>query len=60
MERNVFNGLLKDLMNHLYDYAAVETHPLAAMIEMPDGYRSSRGEFLQQLVFEGMAHPRAY
>lgn len=50
MERNLFNGLLKGLMLHLYDFAALETHPFAALVEPPTGFEKSRGRYLQQFI----------
>lgn len=50
MERKIFNGLLKDLISHLYDLAAIETHPLTALLNPPAGYRGSRGEYIQELI----------
>ncbi len=54
MDKTVFNGLLKDLVTHLYDYAALETHPLAALIEPPQDFRGRRGEYLRQVIFEAI------
>jgi len=52
MERTVFNGLFKDLMAHIYDFAALETHPLAIVLEIPENYQASRGHYIQQLVLD--------
>ena len=52
MERTVFNGLFKDLMAHIYDFAALETHPLAIALEIPEDFRGSRGHYIQQLVLD--------
>ncbi|MBN2146297.1 MAG: response regulator [Anaerolineales bacterium] len=60
MEQNVFNGLFKDLMNHIFDYAVLETHPLAGMIELPQDYQFGRAHFIQQVVsqaIEGLRPP---
>ena len=52
MERTVFNGLFKDLMAHIYDFAALETHPLAIALEIPENFQGSRGHYVQQLVID--------
>lgn len=54
MERSAFYPSLKDLMPHLYDYAALETHPLSAAIDLPEGYQNSRGEYVQRLIMEAI------
>ena len=54
MERKAFNGLVKDLLPHLYDYAALETHPLVTAIDPPKDFGGSRGEYVQKLVFEAI------
>jgi CheY-like chemotaxis protein len=50
MERKEFDNLFRDLMQHIFDYAALENHPLADLIVRPDGVRS-KGEALQKVVF---------
>jgi CheY-like chemotaxis protein len=50
MERNTFNALLKDLIVHLYDRAAVENHPLTAMVNIPDEKIGLRCDYLQQII----------
>ena len=52
MDRTIFNGLFKDLMAHIFDFAALETHPLAAALQIPSDYKLSRGHYLQQLVLD--------
>lgn len=54
MERKAFDGFLKDLLPHLYDYAALETHPLVAAINPPKDFSGSRGEYVQKQVFEAI------
>lgn len=54
MGREEFNGLLKDIMPHIYDYAALETHPLSALISPPADYSGSRGEYIQRLIFDAI------
>jgi len=52
MDRTVFNGLFKDLMAHIYDFAALETHPLAAVLKIPTNYSGSRGRYIQAIVYD--------
>jgi len=52
MDRTAFNGLFKDLMAHIHDFAALETHPLAANLEVPPNYQASRGRYLQKIVLD--------
>ncbi|HBX70030.1 MAG TPA: hypothetical protein DEH25_11815 [Chloroflexi bacterium] len=52
MDRTVFNGLFKDLMAHIFDFAALETHPLAVALEIPPDYKLSRGHYIQQLILD--------
>ncbi len=52
MERTVFNSLFKDVMTHIHDFAALETHPLALVIDIPEHYSGSRGHYIQHLVLD--------
>lgn len=52
MERSVFNGLFKDLMTHIYDFAMLENHPLTQVIDIPKDLRTSRGNFIQEMILE--------
>ncbi len=52
MELDTFTSLFKDLITHLYDHAAIETHPLAARIPLPRGSSQHRAEAIQKLVLE--------
>lgn len=52
MDRKEFNGLFKDLMAHLYDLAALETHTLTRSLEPPADYSGSRGEWVRRLVLD--------
>jgi CheY-like chemotaxis protein len=54
MERLDFEEQLKDLVAHLYDHAALETHPLTGALELPEGYKGSRGEYIRQAVLEAI------
>ena len=49
MDRTVFNGLFKDLMAHIYDFVALETHPLAVALEIPPIVNSAGGAMSNQL-----------
>lgn len=50
MDQEEFSGLFKDLMNHLYDQAALETHLLTRLLHPPAGQRGSRAAYLQQII----------
>lgn len=52
MDRTVFNGLFKDLMTHIHDFAALETHALAQVLDVPENYHGGRGHYIRQLVLE--------
>lgn len=54
MEQQDFIDLFKDMMNHIYDYAALETHPLARLVELPVDAHTSRAEYLQQTVYQAI------
>lgn len=54
MDQQDFVDLFKDLMNHIYDYAALETHPLARLVELPVDLHTSRAEYLQQIVYQAI------
>lgn len=56
MDRTVFNSLFKDLMAHIYDFAALETHPLATVLDIPEDFNASRGHYIQQIVLEEIEH----
>ena len=58
MDRTTFNGLFKDLMAHIYDFAALETHPLAMVLEIPENYKSGRGHYIQQRILDEIEHFR--
>ncbi len=50
MDRTVFNSLFKDLMAHIHDFVALDTHPLAAVLDIPEDYTTRQGQYIQQLV----------
>jgi CheY-like chemotaxis protein len=52
IERPEFERLVKDVLTNLYDYAALETHPLASLLPLLTDQQLSRGEQLRQLVLE--------
>jgi len=46
-----FNEVIKDLVNNLYDSAALETHPAAgSALPVPDGYSGNKGEYIRQVL----------
>ena len=52
MDRTVFDGLFKDLMAHIHDFIALETHPLATSLEVPKSFQGGRGRYLQKIVLD--------
>jgi CheY-like chemotaxis protein len=58
MDQSAFTDLFKDLMNDLFDFAALETHPLARALEMPPEYHGSRAQFVQQMVLQAIENLR--
>ncbi len=60
MEQNELMRLVRDALSNLYDYAALETHPLAALLPRPPGYVGSRANYLSdvlQQTIEGLKPP---
>ncbi|GAB4536365.1 MAG: hypothetical protein Fur0018_26980 [Anaerolineales bacterium] len=45
-----FQEALRDLLPHLYDYVAVEAHPLARWFPPPEGGRLRLGEHIYRLI----------
>lgn len=59
MDREMFDGLIKDVMADLYDYAALETHPLLfSVFQVPAGYTGSKGEYLRQVILDTLEELR--
>ncbi|MBN2550424.1 MAG: response regulator [Anaerolineales bacterium] len=54
MERKIFNGLIKDLMPHLFDYTALENHPLAGLYPVSEDFHGSRAEYLRETIFKAI------
>jgi len=54
MERAEFNRLVRDGLANLYDYAALETHPLASIFTPPPAARESRAEHLYQVLLHAI------
>ena len=60
MERKEFNRLVRDALSNLYDYAALETHPLTAVFPVPSEQQTSRAEHLRHILLgaiEGLQPP---
>ncbi|NTV37475.1 MAG: hypothetical protein HGA53_11035, partial [Anaerolineaceae bacterium] len=52
-DRQIFGEVVKDILNNLYDIAALETHPLlVSTFNIPDEYRLNRAEYARQLVLD--------
>lgn len=52
MEQETFTSLFKDIITHLYDHAAIETHPLAVHFPPPSDPSRQRAEAIQKLVLD--------
>jgi CheY-like chemotaxis protein len=50
VERAEFDQLIRDALSSLYDYAALETHPLASMFPQPPGQEGNRAEHLRRVL----------
>ncbi|MBI9047164.1 MAG: response regulator [Anaerolineaceae bacterium] len=50
MEQREFISLFKDLINHLYDFTVIETHPLSAIMQTPTDFQGSRGEYIRKMI----------
>ena len=59
IERAVFEELVKEAAANLYDYAALETHPLLfSVIRPPEGYTGSKTEYIRKIFGEAIAYFR--
>ncbi len=59
VDRTTFNEIIKDVLSNLYDITALETHPvLFSVIQPPTGYTGNKGEFIRQLIFDGIEQLR--
>jgi len=60
MNRAEFDQLVRDALANLYDFVALETHPLAALLPKPPGQPKSRAGFLREYLLaaiEGLRPP---
>ncbi len=59
MDQSIFEGLVKDVVANLYDYAALETHPLLySVFQPPAGYNGSRLEYVRQVFVDAIEQLR--
>ena len=57
--RLLFNEVIKDVLGSLYDIASLETHPaLFSVIKLPQGYTSSKGDYVTRLIFDAIEQLR--
>ncbi len=54
IDRTEFEKLVKDALTNINDYAALETHPLAAYLPSLTGQHGSRGKYLRHLLLEAI------
>jgi CheY-like chemotaxis protein len=53
MDFDIFENLVKDALSNMFDYAALETHPLMdAGIKPPPDHKGSRGDYLKNILLE--------
>lgn len=53
MDFDTFENLVKDALSNMFDYAALEIHPLInAGIRPPFEYKGSRGDYLKSVLLE--------
>jgi len=53
MDFEIFENLVKDALTNMYDFAALETHPLNDVgIDPPSDYKGSRGDFLKSVLLD--------
>lgn len=53
MDFEIFENLVKDALTNMFDYAALETHPLIdAGIKPPPDHKGSRGDYLKNTLLE--------
>jgi len=58
MERTKFDRLVREALADLYDYAALETHPLASVFCKSPDRQESRAECLRRLLLEAIERLR--
>jgi len=55
MQFDVFETLIKDGLNNLFDFAVLETHPLLSNgITIPTNFTGTKGEFLKKVLLEAI------
>ena len=54
IDRTDFNHLIRDALSNLYDYAALETHPLASVFPPPPGEPRSHAEHLRHVLLRAI------
>jgi len=55
MQFEVFETLIKDGLNNLFDFAVLETHPLLSNgITIPSNFSGNKGEFLKKVLLEAI------
>jgi CheY-like chemotaxis protein len=54
VDRTEFERQVKDALTNINDYAALETHPLAAYFPPTAGKNISRGEYLRELLLDAI------
>ena len=55
MQFDVFETLIKDGLNNLFDFAVLETHPLLSNgITIPSNFSGNKGEFLKKVLLEAI------
>jgi CheY-like chemotaxis protein len=53
MDFDIFENLVKDALSNMFDYAALESHPLMdAGIKPPPDYKGSRSDYLKSILLE--------
>ncbi|MEM5775313.1 MAG: response regulator [Anaerolineaceae bacterium] len=55
IDRRSFNGLVRDAITNLYDFAALEAHPLLFnVLKLPAEYNGTPAEYIRQLFQESI------
>ncbi len=54
MDRAEFAQLVRDALANLYDFATLETHPLATWLPKPSGYSGSRADRLRAQLLDAI------
>lgn len=53
MDFDIFENLVKDALTNMFDYAALEAHPLIeAGIKPPQDFKGSRGDYLKRVLLD--------